>query len=84
MKKVKITPKMKAGIRQWLEYAQGVKPNLCPFTSFMHCREEGNKSSGLAVCHEWFPKMKRYGMGCPCQCYKLSTVERRARAMLKE
>ncbi len=75
MKKA-LNMKQKACVKKWLK--SGSKEDDCPFQIY-------DPDYPHNICRSWFPKCVKKYDECPCPCheYKMFTVIRRARQMLK-
>ena len=73
---MKLSKKTKQAIEGWLELQEVDKSHRCPFGCLDFAKPCKN------ICRAWFPRAKVWE-GCPCHCYSLETVIKRAREMIR-
>jgi len=77
---LKLTQEEKECVKEWLADKDY---DCCPFTEIKtHFCSLGFHPERHPVCKSWFPKITEEE-GCPCERYKLSTVIRHAKEMVK-
>lgn len=73
VKRRKLSKKAKQSVRDWLRNSSSEeKSNICPFEDDYRC----------IVCESWFPRCE-ITRRCPCHCYTLRTVIKKAKEMLE-
>ena len=82
---LKLTIKEKECVKEWLGLFPEIQRTKCPFFKIKGNSWRDDFSRYCKICRSWFPKLKPiiHHPGHPCGIYRLSTVIRRAKEMVK-